>query len=96
MFKVWGKEWIFLTQTSGDESPGVVQANGSVITQPSQIPSVTQRLHGLVSSQRIRLFLQAPHAAAALLPDATLFAVRMAFTKERLSLRAIIGTVLYV
>jgi hypothetical protein len=62
---------------------------------PSQTPKLLHRLHGRVSSQRARLFLQAVHAAAALFPEATRRAVRITFSKDLRSFKAMIGTVLY-
>jgi hypothetical protein len=59
------------------------------------MPKVLQRLHGRVSSHRARPFLQVVQAAAALFPDATRFAVRIALLKDLRSFKASMGTVLY-
>ena len=77
-------------------SPGVTDSVGLSILQSSHTFRIRQRLQGLVSSHFARLRLHAAHAAAALLPDATRLAVRIALIKDCLSFNASIGTVLYV
>ena len=57
---------------------------------------VLHRLQGLVSSHRVLLFLHAAHASAALFPEATRLAVRIALMKDFRSFSAIIGTVVCV
>ncbi len=84
------------TCTADIEFCGETSSEGSGIVHPSQTPKLLHRLHGRVSSQRARLFLQAVHAAAALFPEATRLAVRIALMKDLRSFKAIIGTVLYV
>jgi hypothetical protein len=65
----------------------------SGMSHPLQMPRLRHLLQGLVSSQRALLFLQAEQAAAALFPEATRLAVRIALMKDLRSLSAIIGTV---
>ena len=68
----------------------------SDIEHPSKRPRTLHRLHGRVSSHLVLPFLHVVHAAAALFPDATLFAVLIALRKDFLSFKAIIGTVQYI
>ena len=80
--------------TDGDGSPSVVSDDGNV--QSAHIFNARHRLHGRVSSHLALLFLHPAQAAAARLPEAMRFAVLIALTKDFLSFKASIGTVLHV